>query len=299
MINKNLNKFITFNEELPFEDHVKETILKMRSVQKFSYLLNKSNITDQEIADNFFKFFESYKSIHLFRNQAQILVFARNEQTKKIEFNFIYNDNEIGLQEKIKSQLWLKDLWKLDMKADIDFIHNTAQKKTIFNYINDVFLSYLQNYKNIPTIKSIYISGSAYSGKSYILNSLAKKAAINGFSVVLLETPHLFNTMIKTFKENNNYSQIVEEKLKNVDILFLDRLGDESRSEWFITNFLISILDYRLKNKKLTFFASEYPLKQLEKKYRKMYINEPNKINRFFKAIEILIYRDVSIGESK
>lgn len=60
----------------------------------------------------------------------------------------------------------------------------------------------------------------------------------------------------------------VNEKIayfKEVDVLMLDDIGAETQSAWFRDEVLGSILQYRMMEKKPTFFTSNYSLKQLEK----------------------------------
>ena len=53
------------------------------------------------------------------------------------------------------------------------------------------------------------------------------------------------------------------EYLQNVDYLFIDDLGNESKSEFNVADILLPIIDYRYVNKKPTFISSNYSLAEL------------------------------------
>jgi primosomal protein DnaI len=55
-------------------------------------------------------------------------------------------------------------------------------------------------------------------------------------------------------------------KMKNVDVLFLDDLGAEDEKIWFYNNYLLIILNHRMDHNKLTFFTSNLSIDSFYKK---------------------------------
>lgn len=135
--------------------------------------------------------------------------------------------------------------------------------------IKNVF-TFFKNYNSKPT-KGYYLYGNYGVGKSYmmaaLLNKLAENYNIQGAMICL---PEYINNLKLSFK--TNFSQKLED-VKKVDILVIDDLGAENISQWSRDEILGSILQYRMQENLVTFFTSNFSIKDLIDRYN---INNSN-----------------------
>ncbi len=81
--------------------------------------------------------------------------------------------------------------------------------------------------------------------------------------------PLLFADMKLSFNnEKSDYNPSIFERAKNVDLLFLDDFSPFFMKEWFLTGFLIPLLNYRKKNDLITFVSSKESLDSFETKLK-------------------------------
>ena len=87
-------------------------------------------------------------------------------------------------------------------------------------------------------------------------------------------------------------------KVKEVDVLVLDNLGDEKISEWTRDDIISGILDYRIKNDLLTYITSSYTLEELSSLYEVSKTNSDVgkiKANKFIEKIKTACPRQILI----
>ena len=87
-------------------------------------------------------------------------------------------------------------------------------------------------------------------------------------------------------------------KVKEVDVLVLDNLGDEKISEWTRDDIISGILDYRIKNDLLTYITSSYTLDELAKLYDVSKTNSDVgkiKAGKFIEKIKVACPRQILI----
>ncbi|ADE19595.1 AAA family ATPase [Mycoplasma crocodyli] len=300
MINKNLSfELLKNKDDVNNIDFVEETINNFKKYDVINYLLKKHNVSDQEIKENFANFLEMYRNNHLLSNQVKHLFFERDFNNKLV-FKEVFGSNEAAEKEKIKPFLWLNELWNINFKASIDDFTDKKTKRKMIEYIDAIYLPFLREKQYIPNIKGIYLSGEPYCGKTYMFHAMAKEAAILSKSVAVIEIENLYKHLIGEIskKQNQNINSI-ENRLKNVDILFFDRFGSEKQSEWFTLNFILKIIDERFKSNKITFFASDITMKQLFEKYSKTFPNEISKTKRLLIGIKKLCEKEIIIEGEK
>ena len=87
-------------------------------------------------------------------------------------------------------------------------------------------------------------------------------------------------------------------KVKEVDVLVLDNLGDEKISEWTRDDVISGILDYRIKNDLLTYITSSYTLDELLSLYDVSKTNSDVgriKANKFIERIKAACPKQILI----
>lgn len=115
--------------------------------------------------------------------------------------------------------------------------------------------------------RGIYVYGKMGVGKTFMLKRFAKKLAQQDKTVAFLNIADLLSKYSDTFNsvETNKASGAFKNEFKKVDVLFIDDIGAESIYSWFREGFLFDVLNHRMENQMLTFFSSNYPMKELQK----------------------------------
>lgn len=138
--------------------------------------------------------------------------------------------------------------------------------------------------------KGLYIMGDLGIGKTYLMVAFLNDLARMNYQVAFTKT----NTLMSRLKMMDNFDErnIVVERLKHARILVLDDLGSEMNTAYNKDDILLPILDYRMENKLLTFFTSNYDLEALDvlySDYGKKY-NDPVSAKRLTERINTLAY---------
>ena len=121
-----------------------------------------------------------------------------------------------------------------------------SPRKNMDNIVSYVTSEYLPNFNNSNTNLLFY--GNPGSGKSYLSYCIAKELLDLGFLVVYKTSEELIRDL-RDIKFNNNAK--LEELLIECDLLIIDDLGAESKSDFSITELFNLINRKLLRNKKM------------------------------------------------
>lgn len=132
--------------------------------------------------------------------------------------------------------------------------------------------------------QGIYIYGGFNTGKTIFLNSLANYAIKNNKSIIFLTSLDLLDFLLKNIEKNNELNYEVISKIKEVDLLLIDDLGQEKMNNWFLS-IIYQILDYRFKNKKTCCFSSNFSINELKKQWFKIKDLEKIKVEKTINKI--------------
>ncbi len=164
-----------------------------------------------------------------------------------------------------------------------DFSHNilelnfsNADYWTGIKCRTDIIASFASYFKPEPPHKGIYIYGPPGVGKTYSLMLLANKLASKGKKVVFVSSPTLIAKTRADFNLEKEDKVGLESLCLKADVLFLDDIGNEMVTTWVRDNVLFHILNYRLSHNKITFFSSNYNIRQLEEIYANVKITSSN-----------------------
>ena len=121
-----------------------------------------------------------------------------------------------------------------------------SPQKNMSNILNYILKDYIPNFKESNTNLLFY--GNPGSGKSFLSYCIAKELLDLGYLVLYKTSDELINDL-KDIRFNNNST--LEDLLINCDLLIIDDLGAEQKSEFSITE-LFNLLNKKLlKNKKM------------------------------------------------
>ncbi|MFV0380190.1 MAG: ATP-binding protein [Anaerorhabdus sp.] len=136
--------------------------------------------------------------------------------------------------------------------------------------------------KNENDFKGLYIFGSVGVGKTYSAAYVSNMKANDGKKVSFVNVPELVNRVKQNFGNSEEIKKEIN-KIKRSEFVVFDDIGAEHVSEWTRDELLFPILDYRLNNKKTTWFTSNLPLDILSKHY-----SQVSDDKRDIKALRIL-----------
>lgn len=199
------------------------------------------------------------KSLHTCQNKVEGTVYYPTIKDEKLEFNYVackYKKKDIKQKEEIKSKFFEMPYHiKIAKMSNIE-INSTRAK--IIKWINKFY----DDFKSDKQTKGLYLSGSFGSGKTYILSALLNELSKLNYSCIIVYYPELLRSIKESFN-SDDYNERINE-IKKCDLLLLDDIGAETTTPWNRDEILGTILQYRMDNKKATFFTSNLNIKELE-----------------------------------
>lgn len=235
------------------------------------------------------------KSLHTCQNKVEGMVYYPTIKDEKLEFNYVackYKKKDIKQKEEIKSKFFEMPY---DIKmAKMSNIEINSTRAKIIKWINKFY----DDFKSGKQTKGIYLSGSFGSGKTYILSALLNELSKLNYSCIIVYYPELLRSIKESFN-SDDYNERINE-IKKCDLLLLDDIGAETTTPWNRDEILGTILQYRMDNKKATFFTSNLNLKELENHF---IVNNKDeeviKARRIMERVKYLTDALELIGENK
>lgn len=133
--------------------------------------------------------------------------------------------------------------------------------------IKDYCENFASNFDN--EFDSIFLYGPAGTGKTFIINCMAKRLLDTFHSVIYLSASQFFDLMAdQAFRQSNNsvYSNITLDDLRHCDLLIIDDLGSEFTNS-FTDASLFDILNERLIHQKSTIISTNLSLEDFKNRY--------------------------------
>ena len=238
---------------------------------------------------------QNCKSLHMCKNKVTGMVYYPKLEDDKLTFNYVackYQKKYLKEQEEIKSKFYEMpyDI-KLAKMSDIEVEKGRA---IVIKWLKKFY----DNYKKDNKQKGLYLHGSFGSGKTYMISALLNELSKDNYNVIVVYYPELLRSLKESFN-NEDYADKIEE-IKRCDLLLLDDIGAETVSSWNRDEILGTILQYRMDNKKSTFFTSNLTLNELENHF--IIGNKPEeqiKSRRIMERIKYLTEDLELIGENK
>lgn len=235
------------------------------------------------------------KSLHTCQNKVEGTVYYPTIKDEKLEFNYVackYKKKDIKQKEEIKSKFFEMPY---DIKmAKMSNIEINSTRAKIIKWINKFY----DDFKSDKQTKGLYLSGSFGSGKTYILSALLNELSKLNYSCIIVYYPELLRSIKESFN-SDDYNERINE-IKKCDLLLLDDIGAETTTPWNRDEILGTILQYRMDNKKATFFTSNLNLKELENHFITSNKDEEViKARRIMERVKYLTDELELIGENK
>ena len=156
--------------------------------------------------------------------------------------------------------------------------------------LSKILNQYLLRFSTIKT-KNMYVFGPPRTGKSFSLATFAYKFALNEVGTIgVIEAPSFSQRLLDL--SNNEPTVFTREidQLKRLDILIIDRLGDESVLDKSRDQVWIPLLQDRLHQQKATMMISSFTLEDLLTLYT-VFPNQKPKAKQFIELIKTFEYQ--------
>ena len=119
--------------------------------------------------------------------------------------------------------------------------------------------------KQINEHKSIYLWGTYGKGKTHFSKWLANIYNLRGNNVYIKLSADIIKDLREEIQFNKSTGEVrksITDKMREIDVLFIDDLGQEKMTE-FVHECLQVVIDDRYRNEKPTFITSNYSFGEL------------------------------------
>lgn len=273
---------LNYNNNFDYE----KIIIAIKNNETAKELISRLNLTDEDIKNN-------YELINNYIKYNQDCMYCNKMEnckhsTKGYVYELIKNDDN-----SFSDMFTICSKYKEYYARKKNLIYTTFNSEDLLDSSLKSFVIDNANLLGVEFVKKIIdiINFKKSSGAFlHLSNSKIRIKLIKSLAYNLLLNNKLsvvkFSDMLKDikgdFKSNNtqNTFKIIIES----DILIIDGLGNEAITTWSRDDILLSILDNRLQNDKITILCSEFSLDELKKLYRVSY-NDEAKANQVIEKI--------------
>ncbi len=116
-----------------------------------------------------------------------------------------------------------------------------------------------------------YVYGDLGTGKSYALAAFCNDLARKGKKVCFMNATKRFDELKGLAIKNKEDFLKMMKTLYNLDYLVIDDFGNEYKSDYVRDQIIMPILAERTKNHKVTLFASDFSIDEIEELYSQKY----------------------------
>ena len=272
---------------LKFSDsNVDEIVLNIKSNPLAKQVINQLHLTDEEIKNN-------YELINNFLSNNKSCINCSgmkncNHFTKGHRYG-LKRDDDNDLTDYFTICDYYKDYYVrknnlIYTTFNQDNILDECQKRFILDNPQLLGLEYIKKIiqiQNNDNVSGVYLKVSNSKMRLKIIQSLAYNLLLN-HKVSIVKFSDLLKNIKSEFKTSGNETYNL---LLDSEILIVDGLGNEAITSWSRDEILLSILDNRLQNDKVTILCSEFSIEDLRKIYKIGY-NDDVKANQLVEKIK-------------
>ena len=250
---------------------------------------------------------ESAKELNNCKNCKNILE-CKNSYTGHVYYPDMLNDNlvfdyvackykkELDERNKYKSNIYLFEIPKEIKEASMKNIDlDNPDRFKIIKWLK----KFLDDYKPNIGMKGIYLTGNFGCGKTYLISAALNELAKKDHKIAIIYYPEFLRSLKESFNDPDSYNEKFK-MIKRVEILLIDDIGAETMTEWSRDEVLGTILQYRMQEGLVTFFTSNFSIKDLEEHFSVSSKGiEKVKAQRIIERIKYLTEEMTLISENK
>ena len=190
----------------------------------------------------------------------------------------------------------IMDFAKEDLCIDLRTLSLEEETKEY----RDVVLHVLSHLQQEKQEKGIYLSGPPGVGKTYLCIGITNSFAKQGKRCVFVNVAHLISSLKRLFQDSDAMDELIQ-SIAKADVAVFDDIGGESVTAWSRDDVLLPLLDERMSAHRLTYFTSNYTMKELQEKYRAFSAkgNEPVAALRLLERVKALSEEKILKGRSR
>ena len=174
------------------------------------------------------------------------------------------------------------------ISVDVSNINSKSKKDVLHKYKESAVLKKSNEW--------IYIKGDMSTGKSFFAATLCVDSARNKLfeSISFVDVPERFKELTDlAFQKSPKFVELLD-RIKNSEMLVLDDLGNEFRSDFVRDNVFFPILAYRAKNKMFTIITSNYSIEDICTMYYTNQASKP-KIDQIRQLLNIMCKKEITL----
>ena len=257
-------------------------------------------MSDDQIRENAPKIYDFSEDIKNCKN-CQGLKYC-NKEPKFLVTNITYEDGVVDRNllpcKKYLEQINFKKRFEV-IDFGEEFLDNYIAKD-VSNVNSKSKKEVLRKYKESALLKKsnewIFIKGDMSTGKSFFAATLCVDAARNKAfeSISFVDVPERFKQLTDlAFQKSPKFVELLD-KIKNSEMLVLDDLGNEFRSDFVRDNVFFPILSYRAKNKLFTLITSNYSIEDICTMYSTNAASKP-KIEQIRQMLNLMCKGEITL----
>lgn len=239
----------------------------------FKKIVNTLDTDKSKLVQNTSKILDSVRDLERCMKCKNIME-CKNDVAGCVYYPFIENDeivfSYIMCKYKKKQEeknLYLKNEVIFEMpkelvNASMKAIDTSDQNR----YETIVWLkNFIDLYKKKDATKGLYLTGNFGCGKTYLVCAMLNELAKKGHKVAMIYYPEFLRSLKEGFNDNDYSTKFNE--VKKSELLLIDDIGAEVTTSWGRDEVLGTILQYRMQEGLITFFTSNFNLKELEEHF--------------------------------
>lgn len=265
---KEFNSKEIINEKFDMKKYIEELVSALREDKEVYELIKPLGLTMGEVRSNIGKLSEFQEDYHICKNCPG---FEKCPKESKHISMYVTRDGEyvdtrsepcskLLDQIALESKYVFKDFPSSWMKSTLKKLDLSENRRPVIKEFCNIFKG--------KSNKWIYLTGNHKIGKSYLLVTFA-----NEFVQMNLGQVGVINAVTK-FKELADIAYSDKEGFKmelnalsKVPLLIIDDFGDEYKNEFIRDSIVIPVLSERNSNNLLTFFSSDFTIKEVQRLY--------------------------------
>ena len=257
-------------------------------------------MSDEVIKENAPKIFDFSEDMKNCKN-CKGLRFC-NKDPKYLVTNITYEDGvvdrnilpckkyleQLNFKKRFVIQDFSEDYLDNHIKGDVSNLSVKAKQQVLLQYN----LSVIEKKSN----RWIYLQGDMSTGKSFFAATLCVDAARNKAyeTISFVDVPERFKELTDlAFQKSPKFVDLLD-KIKNSEMLVLDDLGNEFRSDFVRDNVFFPILAYRAKNKLFTLITSNYSIEDICTMYYTNNASKP-KIDQIRQLLKMMCNEEIKL----